>query len=384
MARRGRGEGSIFRRKDRPGWVAQLAIGTTSAGRTRYWTRYAKTRREAAGLLATAIEQHRRGIDLDADKQTVAEFVSDWLENSAKQTVRPTTYFSYESKVRLHIIPRLGHFRLGGLKAQNVQRWINELQNTGLSPRTIQFCHAILRRALNQALRWGLITRNVATLVDVPTPTSPEIVPLTVDQARHFMDSISDHRLYALYALALTLGLRQSELIGLRWQDVDLDRAQIRIASTLHRARGQWFVAQPKSRTSQRVLPLPRVAIQALHRHRIRALEEQIRREHGRENAELVFTDERTGEPIKPTWLGRELHRLLKAAGLPKIRFHDLRHTAASLLLAEGRSAREIMEVLGHSTFSLTMDTYSHVMPALLKESADAMDRILGDGEPPR
>ena len=252
----------------------------------------------------------------------------------------------------------------------------------GLSPRTVQYTRAVLRRALGYALKWGLVARNVATLVDPPRSIRTPVQPLTGEQARSFLAFVKqeDDRLWPLFTTAIMTGLRSAELLGLRWSDVDLSAGTLRVAHSLQRIDGQWQFVEPKSKHSARMLSLPASVTAALRVQKDRQAFE--RRVAGTLwNAwELVFTTPK-GTPIEPSNLNGRLHKLLDGASLPRQGMHSLRHCCASLLLAQGVSPRVVMEQLGHSQISLTMDTYSHVMPAMMTDAARALDAALASGE---
>ena len=263
------------------------------------------------------------------------------------------------------------------LTPQKVQAWLVARAAAGVSARLCQHARVVLRVALQQAVKWDLVARNVAALVDPPRVVKREPQPLNPEQARALLVRSADHRLGALFAVAVALGLRLGEALGLRWEDVDLEAGVLHVRQALQRLRGEIAFVEPKSKRSRRSVALPEVVTAALKAHRVRQLEEWMVAGRRWEESGLVF---RTClvTALDPRKVTRAFHKLLVDAGLPRIRLHDLRHTAATLLLAQGVSPRTIMEVLGHSQISLTMDTYSHVLPALLREAADLMDAVLG------
>jgi integrase len=207
----------------------------------------------------------------------------------------------------------------------------------------------------------------------------PEIDPLTLEQAKRFLEAARGERLEALYATVLMLGLRRGEILGLRWEDIDLDARTLRVAQALQRADGRLRIVEPKSDRSRRVLALPESVVASLRGHRVRQLEERLAAGSGWQNTGLVFASI-AGKPLDPQNMSRHFRRLLRKAGLKMFRFHDLRHSAASFLLAQGAHPRAIMELLGHSQSSLTMNTYSHVMPAMMRDLADKMDSLIAVG----
>jgi integrase len=272
-------------------------------------------------------------------------------------------------------VPSLGKHQLQKLSAQNVQVFLTSKLESGLSARTVQYLHATLRAALNQAERWGVVQRNVAKLVDLPRATRYNIEPLSPDDARRLLNVASEHRLSALFSVALAVGLRQGEALGLRWQDVNLDDGTITVRYQLQRVNGRLALVEPKSEQSRRTIALPDAVVQALRQHRVHQLQE--RRFAGDRWIDLghVFTT-RNGTPLEDGNVRRVFKVLLAKASLSPIRYHDLRHTCASLLLAQNLHPRIVMETLGHSQISLTMNTYSHVAPALQREAAERMNSL--------
>lgn len=377
MGRRGHDEGSIYQRESDGKWVAAVNLGYGPDGKRKRKVIYGKTRKEVSEKLKIALRDQQQGFPIAVERQTVSQFLDKWLQDSVKPTVRSKTYDSYGQIVRLYIAPALGKIQLAKLSPQQVQAFLNAKLESGLSPRTVQYCHAILRRALGQAYKWAQVPRNVATLVDPPRVRRHEVQPFTPDQARAFLASIQGDRLEALYTVALSLGLRQGEALGLRWSDVDLERGMLTVRMALQRVGGKLQLVEPKTERSRRTLRLPQVTLAALKAHRVRQLEERLLAGAQWQDSGLVFTST-IGTPMEPRNAFRRYQEALSRAGLPHFRFHDLRHTAATLLLAQGVHPRVIMEILGHSQISLTMNTYSHVVPALGDEAATRMDRALG------
>ena len=376
---RGAGEGSIYRRADGR-WVGAAHLGYV-AGKRRRKVVYGKTRREVQEALTRALRDHQVGLDVAPDeREPVATFLERWLREAARPSVRHSTYERYAGIVHQHLIPAVGSTRLTKLSPAHVQGLLNAKLAAGLSPRSVHHLRAVLRKALNQALRWGLVTRNVATLVDPPRVPRFELTPLDPDQARQLLEAIRGDRLEALYTVALAVGLRQGEALGLRWQDVDLDAGLLHVRHALQRnADGKLGLGEPKSRTSRRSIALPPPATAALREHRRRQLQERLLAADRWQGYDLVFTST-VGTPSDGTAITKRFQRLLADAGLPRQRFHDLRHACASLLLAQGIHPRVVMEILGHSQISLTMNTYSHVIPALQRDAADRMGDLLAGG----
>ena len=379
MAKRGQNEGSITKRKDGR-WVARLTVGY-EGGRQRRKCIYGRTREEAAGKLAQALRNRLLGLPVSNDKITFGQYLDKWLEDSVKPSVRPATYYRYTREVRLHIEPTLGKTRLAKLSPGDIQALMNRKLKEGLSPASVRHMHAVIRRALGQAYKWELVPRNVATLVRPPRVSRYEARTLSSEEAAAFLEAIKGDRLEALYIVAVALGLRRGEALALRWQDVGLEAGTLRVSHTLQNLPGGgWNLAEPKSRNSRRTLGLPQFALVAVREHRKRQLEEKLRQGKQWQDHGFVFTSI-IGTPLDGNNIFKLFKQILKENGLPDMRFHDLRHSCASLLLAQGVSPRVIMETLGHSQISLTMDTYSHVMPVLMRDAADKMDAILSGGK---
>lgn len=253
---------------------------------------------------------------------------------------------------------------------------MNALLTSGYSPRTVQYARAIIRRALGQAHKWGLVARNIATLVDPPRYERPEVQPLSMEQISQFLGSIKGDRLEALYLVTIALGLREGEVLGLKWDAINWEARTLRVRTALQRVEGRLQLVEPKTARRRRTLSMPEIVITALRAYRLRQLEEKLLAGERWQETGMVFTPF-IGTPIDARNIIRKFHAALKKAELPRFRFHDLRHSCASLLLTQRVPPRVVMELLGHSQISMTMDTYSHVMPAMLREAADSMDTML-------
>jgi integrase len=370
VANRGPGEGSIYRRADGR-WCA--AVRLADGGRR---VLYGRTRREAADKLHAAMEARLRGASLATAGLTTAMFLERWLTESVAPKVRPKTFDGYESLVRLHIVPAVGQIPLEKLGPQDVQALLNRKVAEGLAPKTVLYMRGVLRTALNRAVRWGLVTRNAAALADPPRYTPTEVRYLQLDEIRVLLDVIKGDRLETLFIAAIALGMRQGELLGSRWSDVDLDAARWHVRRQLQRRVGLVTYAEPKTARGRRTLDVPASLVAALRSHRARQLEERLVAGDQWLDANLVFST-RLGGPLIGTQVTKHLQHLAHTANIPALRFHDLRHTCATLLLAQQVPARVVMELLGHSQISLTMNLYSHVIPALRKEAAERMEVAL-------
>ena len=361
--RRGHGEGSIYRRPDGR-WTATIDLGW-QGGRRRRKFLYGKTRAEVAQKLAIALKAHRDGQVFGDERTTVEQFLRAWLR-SIEPSVGPRTWIRYEELIRLHAVPHIGRVRLTRLGARQLDQLYGELVQAGLSPTTVVQLHRILHHALRDAMRWNLVARNATELVTPPRKARHDFVTFTPEQARCFLDVVKGDRLEALYILALTTGMREGELFGLRWADVNL------AAGALH------LVKQLKTQSSRRQVLLVSVAVDALGRHLARQREERLLLGLGWDDHGLVFTNT-VGKPLHPSkFLQRSFYPLLERAGLPRIRFHDLRHSAATLLLGLGIHPKIVSEMLGHSQIAITLDLYSHVTATMQQEAVRAFEGLFG------
>jgi integrase len=373
--KRGNGEGTIHRRKD-GGWCAQYTV-YTAEGRKRK-TIYGKTRAEVGGELAKALSDREGGLAFDAKNLTLGEYLDLWLEDSVRETVRATTFERYEQIARLHIRPELGPLKLKAVTPAHIRGLYRNRLSSGLSPRTVQYIHVTLHKALKQAVLDGLIPQNAAEAVKPPQVRREEMRPLTPEQVKALLEAARGDRLEALYILAVTTGLRQGELLGLKWEDVDLEEGKLQVRRTLATAKGgPPALTAPKTIKSRRSVSLTRSSVDALRSHLKRQLEE-INREGSlwQENG-LIFASEE-GQPLKRRNVTNSKFRSLrKRAGLSAIRFHDLRHTCATLLLGRNINPKIVSEMLGHASIAITLDTYSHVLPNMQNEAAKAMEDAL-------
>lgn len=364
------GEGSIRKRPDGR-WEARFHLPD---GKRK--SIYGETRQEVARRLAAARRDRDKGIPIVGEKQTVGQFLIHWLE-IAKPTIRPSTWIRYAEYINLHTIPTLGKVPLARLSPQQVQALYADKLAAGLSPTTVHHLHAVLHRALDQAMRWGLVVRNVCELVDAPRMAEHEMAVLAPSQARTLIEAARGDRFEALYILAVTTGMRLGELLALKWHDVDLDRAVLHVVGSLQRTEAGTAIGMPKTAKSRRTVALTAMATAALRQHRLRQLEERLRLGlAGSQEADLDLVFPNTvGKAMAATHMARrEFYPLLARAGLPRIRFHDLRHTAATLMLLEHIPAKVVSEMLGHSTIAITLDLYSHVLPDMQKEATAAVD----------
>lgn len=371
--RRGNGEGSVYQRPNGT-WCATYAAGYNDQGQRKRRTVFGKTKQAVQNKLQKVLSEVAAGTPIEPNRMTVGEFLDRWLTGAAKTTVKPTTYANYEGVIKNHIKPHLGGVPLQKLAVVQIQGLYSAMARDGKSAETIRLAHAVLRRALRQGVRWHLIPYNVCVDVDRPRVAKADITPLDAKQVAKFLKVTKKDRLGAVFTLAIAAGMRSGELFGLQWPDVDLKNGMVKVTHTLTELGGELFLTEPKTAKGRRCINLPAVAIDALKKH-----QRQMRAE-GHGNVPWVFCDTQGGPLRRSHFRERTFKPLLKKAGLPDIRFHDLRHTSATLLLSAGVHPKVVQERLGHSQISVTLDTYSHVLPTLQLEAADKLDSILRGG----
>jgi integrase len=340
---------------------------------------YGRSRADVRAKLRELARTAAAGVSLAGGRQTMQEYLERWIDDVAASRVRSTTLRGYGQVVRVHVVPAIGGVRLDKLTGQDLARLYADRLAAGRSARTVELIHAVLHSALRQAVRWDLIARNPADAVSPPRPRRPEIRPLTAQQARSLLAAAAgDELLEPLLGLALATGMRQGELLGLTWAAVDLTAGRLEVRASLVRRPGSWSLEEPKSGRSRRSIRLSPSAVATARAHRARQAAARLLVGTDWEDNDLLFTDA-WGRPLDGRHVtSRTFRGLLRRAGLPPIRFHDLRHTYATLQLAAGTHPKLVQEVLGHSTIALTLDVYSHVTPSMHDEAAATMERVLG------
>lgn len=386
MAKRGRGEGSIIERSDGR-WQVQVDLGRGLDGRRRRKFAYANTQAEAVDQLRRLGGRAVGGQLLTSSTPSVKTFLNDWFATFSDDW-RPSTRRSYRGAIDSHLVPVFGMLRVEQLTPQRIQRWLNDHKAEHGARRRITLAHAVLRSALSTAQRQQMVTINAAALTKVPKPPKRVIKPLTVEQATVFLKAADTHRLGPLFSVALGCGLRLGEATGLRWEDVDLETGEVQVRQQLQVVDKKLVLQDLKTEKSRRTLVLPQVCVTELKAHRTKQLEERLKAGKRWVDTGLVFTTyqlckegkgEKTkvGAALHPRNVLRVLHGLLDDVDLPRQRFHDLRHGAASLLLASGVQIAEVSKLLGHSELRLTADLYSHLLKQTATKAATIMDALL-------
>lgn len=327
-------------------------------------TKYAKDQSAIKSWLTDQRKAIKDGSVVLDESYTLGQFLKRYLDEIAKNTLAPRTFLAYESVIRVHIIPGIGNLQLTKIRPEHLQRFYAEKLDSGLSRRTVQRVHQIIYTNLQRAYKWGLVMRNVADLVSPPKAEDTIPVIFDVKQVNTLLNAVKDTKYHALYACAASLGLREGELLGLNWKDIDFENSTIRIDKQLQYIPHKGFIIKtPKTKNSIRTLPLPEVALKALKQHRSFS------------NSPVVFTSE-NGTYYYPRNILRHFQKLSTKLGLPVIPFHNLRHSCASYHLAAGTNPKIVQFLLGHSTVAFTLHKYSHLLKGVSEEATKNIDKI--------
>jgi integrase len=374
--------GSIIKR-GKSSYIVVLNLGNdpTTGKRKQQWVSVKGTKKEAEKRLSELLHQLDTGTFMRPGKTTLAEYLERWLADYAKPNLAPRTAEGYETIIRQHLIPELGNYPLTHLKPEHLQKYYTEMLNSGrcntsggLSAQTVRHHHTALHKALQTAVEWGLLGRNVADAVRPPRAQRSEMRTWDEDDISRFLQATKDTPYYALFYLALFTGMRRSELLALRWQDLDLLLCQVSVNRSLHHLRdGSYVFTEPKSARSRRTIALSPSSVQVLQDHYEKRKLEQTMLGIPLKDDDLVFSTP-DGKPLRPNTVTRAWTMLAARAGVKVIRLHDARHTHASLMLKQGIHPKIVQERLGHSTIAVTLDTYSHVAPGLQEAAAKRFD----------
>ncbi|KAA0097833.1 site-specific integrase [Mycolicibacterium sp. P1-18] len=405
--RNANGQGGVYRRTDGR-WEGKFFVDTPD-GRRKRVSVYGDTEREALDELNKLRDQQRRGVPVATTTLTVADYMSYWLEHIAEPSIRRTTYATYEGDVRLHIVPGIGRRKLKSLQAAHIREWLNSLRTTCqccaqkrdaarptprccakpnpeccgavLSASSIRHILRVLRAALQDAVDEELLSRNVARLVQLRVTDERRVRSFSHDEALRFLKAAESHRLYALWAVALAMGLRRGEALGLAWADVDLDKGRLTVRQALHRVDGQLRLDPVKTDASVAVLPIPAPLVSILRAHRQRQLRERVAAGSQWRDTGLAFTTPQGGY-IEPRNANRMFHDVCTKAEVPQLRVHDLRHSCATLLFTMGVQPATVQRILRHSSITVTTGTYVEVIEAVQRDALDSMGSLFpGDAQ---
>jgi integrase len=371
--------------KTKTGWNIVIELDRDGEGkRKRIKKAHPGPRPQAQKELTKMLRELDTGTYVEPAKFTVAQYLQKWLDDYCKVNLAPSTFVSYERIIKKHIIPSLGYINLPKLQPLQIQSYYSKALQEGrrdgkggLSARTVQYHHRVLREALQHAMKWQLVGRNVADSVEAPRSVRPGVQTLTPAQVHVLLKAVADHKDYALIYTAIYTGMRQGELLGLSWEDVKLKDKTITITRAIERLPKQGFTFKTPKNKKGRTITMPPTLIEVLKKHKKELAENRLLFGKGYNKMNLVFSNEK-GNPQDATILTHRFKALVKRLGLPDIRFHDLRHTCASLLLSQGVHPKVVQERLGHETISVTLDTYSHVLPGLQEEAAQKIEKALG------
>jgi integrase len=370
--------GTVIRRGSTYSVVLDLGKGPDGK-RIRKWHSGYSTKKAAEQAQGELVAKLGQGGYTEPSKRLTGAFLrEDWLPGLRAQ-VRPSTWAEHRSKVEVHLVPAIGHVPLQRLTPGHLNTLYADLLERGLSARTVLHVHATIRRALADATRWGLVPRNVALLASPPRPARTELQVWTAANLRSFLAHVEDDRLYALWLLAASTGMRRGELLGLQWPDVDIGRARVAVRRSLVTVGHQVVVSEPKTVKGRRSVALDPATVAAIKAWRKHQTAERLAWGPAWTDAGLVFTRE-DGRALHPREVTRAFTRHVLAAGLPIIRLHDLRHTHATLALAAGVHPKIVQERLGHANIAITLDTYSHAVPALEERAARTVAALVFGG----
>lgn len=368
--RKANGEGTVYRRPNGR-WAGQCYVTLTDGRRVRR-ALSGETKREVEARISRLLEGEGNGRRVAPADLTVETYLREWLAQIVALRVRANTLAAYRFQADRYLIPDLGRKRLASLSARDLRLYFDSLRRREVGTRTIGYVHSTLRAALEDAVREELLDRNVAKLVRVPRPPRVDREPLSVDEVRVLLRRSRDHRLYALIAVLALLGVRRSEALGLRWEDVDLEAGWLQIRRGVQRVDGRLVVTPTKTARSRRTIPLPDLIVEALTRHRERQAKERVELAERWPDLGYVFTTP-IGTPIDPRNCTRVVQEACRRAGVRVVRLHDFRHGCVSVLLGLGVPPRTAMDIAGHSTIEMTMNVYGHVT---LDEKRDALNRL--------
>lgn len=387
MTRRSPGDPKITLRKDGR-YEARVELGWHD-GRRRRKVLYGRTKAEVVVKLRAARRQLDEGVTPGNDRQTTEQYLKWWTTEVLPGTVKESTAYGYRSVLARNVIPHVGRVPLPKLGPQHVQTMMRTLERDGLSAQTRRNARMVLRRALGHAEKWGMVSRNAAALVDCPRGSAPKLDDaLDLEQAEKLLKAARDTRFEAVVMLALTVGLRRGEALALRWSDVDLEAGTVTVSATLKRRVGvrkdrtqgpSLFLDRPKTDRAARTVAVPAATIGRLREHRRRQLEARLVAGSKWADGDFLFTTP-FGRPLDPDNFTTAFQDFTEGAGLGRMRFHALRHSAATLMLGQGVPLEVISATLGHAGYAITADVYAHVGPEVQRRAADAMDDLFAQG----
>jgi integrase len=376
--------GQIIKRGDDI-WVVRIFMGRDGKGKRRYLNKTIRgKKKDAETYLSKTMTEISSGTFVEASPITVETYLEKWLTTAARPRLRDNTYREYGGLIDRYIKPVLGEKRLSDVRPLDVQAFYTSLTQKGLSPRTVRFTHSVLASAFKQAIRWRMLAHNPCDSVELPRKVGKEMQSLTPAEATSFLKEAASDRWCALFVLALATGLRPSEYFGLKWSDIDIEHGLVTVQRSLiwrSYKSGDWYFGEPKTPRSRRRIPLPASVVAALKEHRRHQAEERLKAGASYRNIDLVFATSEGQPLIRLNVIQKHFKPILKSAKLPDtLRLYDLRHTCATLLLAANENPKVVSERLGHSSITLTMDIYSHVLPDMQQAATEKLEKMLFGG----
>lgn len=373
--------GQIIKRGDRT-WLVRIFMGRDAKGKQTFHHKTIHgTKKDAEQYRNKAIREKDLGTFIEPSPITVDDYMKKWLETAARPRLRDNTYREYEGLLCRYVSPTLGGKRLSDVRPLDIQSLYTTMSEKNLSARTVRFTHSVLSSAFKQAVRWRMLLQNPCGSVELPRKVSQEMQSLTPIEAARFLAEAAGDRWVALFVLALATGLRPSEYFGLKWSDVDLEQGLVTVQRSLiwrSYKSGDWYFGEPKTPRSRRRIPLPDSVVRALIQHKRRQAEERLKEGAAYKNLDLIFATSEGQPLIRLNVIQKHFKPILERAKLPAtLRLYDLRHTCATLLLAANENPKVVSERLGHSSITLTMDVYSHVLPDMQQGASDKLERIL-------
>jgi integrase len=343
---------------------------------TQSWTTVKGTKKEAETRLAEMLHQIDTGSYIRPGKTTVGDFLQKWLGDYGRANLQPKSFERYQSIVNKHLIPALGDIKLLQLKPEHLQKHYVAQLGAGLSPSTVRYDHVVIHKALQTAIKWGVVPHNVADGVDIPRSRHREMQVWDKAEMSRFLEAVKTTPYYAMFYLALFTGMRRSELLALRWQDIDFSGGEVSVnRGLLQLEDGSFMFTEPKSAKSRRTIALPPSSLEVLQEHKSKIVSNRLMIDLPLKERDLIFSTI-DGKPLRPNTVSRAWTILATRAGVKVIRFHDARHTHATLLLQAGVNIKVVQERLGHAGIQITLDTYCHVTPGMQKDAAIQFDKL--------
>jgi integrase len=375
--------GQVIKRGDKT-WLVRIFMGCDANGKRRYLNKTIRgTKKDADTYLSKTATAISTDTFVEPSSLTVSDYFTKWLETAARPRVAERTFDSYSELITRYVTEDLGSRKLSDLRPLHIQKLYADMQGRGLSARTVRYLHAVLSSALKQAVRWGMLVRNPAEVVDLPKQVRKEMQALSPTEAGRFIKAAAEDKWGIIFVFALATGMRPEEYLGLQWKDVDLEQGVVIVRRALiwRATGGGWHFGEPKTARSRRSIPLPASTLRSLVEHRRKQAEERLKAGAEYQQHDLVFATSE-GSPLMPRNLKRRHFRpILKAAELPdNFRLYDLRHSCATLLLAAGENPKVVSERLGHASITLTLDVYSHVLPTMQQAASEKLEKMLFAG----